>query len=910
MADIALVEQRLRQGLFSAAADAVRPLDTREAGDPWRLALAAEAYERTGRVAEATTAVVDVCRRELTATRALARALIVRGVLELERDTPVESVATLERAQSIASQVGSPAEVCWSQLRLLPSRFDADPALDLDAAVSQTRAAVERFGEANAAIALHVFASEAYGRRGALPQARRHLATAQDLLRLTENPWLGGLIAIGGFCLSYLDMDYVAAENAAKQALRLSRISGHLRGELAAIIDLAHVWIQFGRLDDAGRMLRRASNMCDLSPRCRDCVRDALAQLESHRGNPGNSRHLVDEVLASTSPRHAYPRVWGALTKAEMLLRQGLHQECRSQCEAALAALPVPTDKGLSLRLRLVLSEVLAQTGSFTEAGRVAARAREDAVDSSLGLLAELNHRIANVLSLGGLELQAEALEDRAQRLVAPTLRRPVVGPPRRGPQRRDSTRDLDTRGGDARTRVLDRTAAIFEQAGRPELAAAEIGRLLDDLDCCVRWAVVHEAGASRFVVEASAPMTTADLRDLLNDPGVFCIELFERGGHRFSMLAEPRPSIAATESLAAVLRLTRHCTAGQPGVWPGAEPGGAPGAGDVMTGMSAVLHIARRVADSDVPVLLLGETGVGKEWLARRIHEWSRRERSRFVGFNCAAVSREMIEAQLFGHRKGAFTGAIDGSVGVIRGADGGTVLLDEIGDVPLDCQAKLLRFLETGEVHGIGEILPSPTNVRVLAATNRRLEDLTASGIMRPDLFYRLSVVRIEIPPLRQRRDEIMPLAIEALHRFAKEFRKGHLQLSDACREVLVACEWPGNVRQLVNELRRAAALSAPGDTIEPRDLSPGVGLAPPQRTAPPPQVTIELDQSLAGAVDELERASILRALELCQGRREQAAALLGLSRKGLYLKCQRLNIDVPDPHHGARGVPDGQL
>ena len=151
-------------------------------------------------------------------------------------------------------------------------------------------------------MALHVFASEAYARRGVLAPARRHLATAQDLLRLTDNPWLGGLAAIGGFCVSYLEMDYASAESSAKQALRLSRISGHLRSEFAAIIDLAHVWIHFGRLDDAGRMLRRASNMCDLSPRCRDCVRDGLAQLELHRGNLGSSRHLVDEVLSSTSP--------------------------------------------------------------------------------------------------------------------------------------------------------------------------------------------------------------------------------------------------------------------------------------------------------------------------------------------------------------------------------------------------------------------------------------------------------------------------------------------------------------------------------------------------------------------------------------------------------------------------------
>ena len=216
MADVALVEQRLRQGLFYAAADAVRPLDASQAGDPWRLALAAEAYERTGRTAEATTAVADVCRRGPMATRALARALMVRGVLELEQGHADDSIETLERSHAVASQVGSPAEACWSQLRLLLSRLDAEPKLDLDAAVSHTRVAVERFGDANAAVALHVFASEAYARRGDLPPARRHLTTAQDLLRLTDNPWLGGLAAIGGFCVSYLEMDYASAESFAE----------------------------------------------------------------------------------------------------------------------------------------------------------------------------------------------------------------------------------------------------------------------------------------------------------------------------------------------------------------------------------------------------------------------------------------------------------------------------------------------------------------------------------------------------------------------------------------------------------------------------------------------------------------------------------------------------------------------
>jgi len=854
MADTAAVEQRLRQGLFYAAAEAVRPFHIRETRDPWRLALASEAFERTGRTAEALAVVDEVCRRETAPSRPLARALIVRGVAELDAGHAEASIASLERAHQIALTAAAPGEACWSQLRLLPSRFEADPNLDLDAAVADARAAVDRHVEPTATIAFHVFASEAYARRGWLPPARRHLQTAQDLLRRTENPWLAGLVAICTFCVTYLEMDYTAAENAAKQALRLSRTSGHVRSELAAIIDLAHVWMYLGRLDDAGRMLRRASNMCDLSPRLRDSVRDGLDQLETRRGDSGTNRNRVDEVLAATPPRDAYPRIWSALTRAEMLRHQGLDDECRRACQEALAALPTPPDPGLALRLRLMLAEVLARSGDLTDAGRVAARARQDAIGLPPGLLAEMNHRIANVHALAGVDRRAESIP----------------------------------------ARVLDRTAAIFEQAGQPDLAAAELGRLLDDLDCCTRWVIVREAGASRFVVASSRPMSTSDLGDVLHDPNVFAFDLFEGGGQKYAVLADPRPSISPTESLSAVLRLARHVqtlAAGRPPQ----EDGAASVGSDVSSGMALVLQMARRVATTDLPVLLLGETGVGKEWVARRIHEWSRRVPSRFIGFNCAAVSRDLIEAQLFGHRRGAFTGALEASPGVLRAAEGGTVLLDEIAEVPLDCQAKLLRFLETGEVHAVGDSVPRPTSVRVLAATNRRLEELLAGGVMRADLFYRLNVVRIEIPPLRERRGEILPLSIEALQRFGAEFHKAPLRLSDATRRALVGFDWPGNVRQLMNELRRAAALALPGAVVEPEDLSPEIGGAcSPVTTSIGATVTVELDQSLADATESLERASILRALELCQGRREQAAALLGLSRKGLYLKCQRLKIE----------------
>jgi DNA-binding NtrC family response regulator len=887
-----LIEQRLRQGLFHEAAILARATLHSRQTDPWALALAAEALERTGHSADAMAAVDEVCGRAASGGRALARALVVRGVLELEAGRPRESVATLERARDVATRHGDLPEVAWSQLRLVLSRFELDEELDLEQALVDARTAIERSGEITSAIAMNTFASELLAKRGLLAEARGHLLAAQAMLRRADNPWLDGLVAIGRFCVSYLEMDFAAAEASAKQGLRLSRISGHLRSEFAATIDLAHVWIRTGRLDEAARMLRRASNLCDLSPRCRDCVRDGVAQLELARGNLGHGHELVDKVLSSESPRHTYSRVWGALTKAEMLLRQGLYDDCRSQCEATLAAMPAPTDKGLALRLRLVLAEALARSGSLDEAGRAALRARDDARGSSVGLLAELNRRIATVLSLGGLDLQAASLQDRAHRLTSTAPRpSPAAGDP-------DAGRIRDLRTSDpghvrACARVLDRTASLFE-AQRPELVAAELGRLIDDLNCCRRWAIVLDDGVRSGLLDATTGLTISALREMRRSPDVLAIELPAGRGATLAVVVEPHASLEAIETLATVLRISRHCLMAPLAV-PDARVSGDGARPADESAMAAVLRVARRLAATDVPVLLVGETGVGKEWLATRIHRWSRRSASRFVPFNCAAVSREMIEAQLFGHRRGAFTGAVDGSIGVIRGAGGGTLLLDEVGEVPLDCQAKLLRFLESGEVHGVGEIGPQATDVRVIAATNRRAEELSSTNLMRADLFYRLTVVRIEIPPLRERREEIAAIASEALDRFSREFGKAPLALSASCRGTLVAYDWPGNVRQLINELRRASALAEPGATIEPGDLSPEIAGAASAQPAGGTSVTIKLDQALPQATDELERASIRRALELCDGRRDQAAALLGVSRKGLYLKCQRLGLET---------------
>ena len=317
---------------------------------------------------------------------------------------------------------------------------------------------------------------------------------------------------------------------------------------------------------------------------------------------------------------------------------------------------------------------------------------------------------------------------------------------------------------------------------------------------------------------------------------------------------------------------------------------------------MQTLLATAQRVATTNVPVLITGETGTGKEVLARAIHAFSNRSKATFLPFNCTSTPRDMLDSQLFGHRRGSFTGAIENFQGVIRGAAGGTLFLDEIGDMGLDVQPKLLRFLESNEVHPIGETQPVRVDVRVIAATNANLEALVADGRFREDLFYRLNIVHLPIPPLRERRIEIPALANYYLDKYALEYGKGNLRLAEETMEYLVLYRWPGNVRQLANETRRMAALCEAGAVVMPEHLSSPIAasrrtIPPSERTLDATEMVVRLDQPMAAATEHLQRAMMQYALKQCGGRMEETAAKLGLSRKGLYLKRQRFGIEPPE-------------
>jgi DNA-binding NtrC family response regulator/tetratricopeptide (TPR) repeat protein len=311
---------------------------------------------------------------------------------------------------------------------------------------------------------------------------------------------------------------------------------------------------------------------------------------------------------------------------------------------------------------------------------------------------------------------------------------------------------------------------------------------------------------------------------------------------------------------------------------------------------MSRVTDQIQRFQVHNLTVLITGESGTGKDLIARAIHVGSPRSAAMFLPYNCTTTTRDLADSQLFGHRRGSFTGAVTDQQGLIRSAAGGTLFLDEIGDLPLDVQPKLLRFLEQGEVMPVGETRPQAVDVRVLAATNADLEQRVAGGKFREDLYYRLSVIRIHVPALRQRREEIPHLSTYFLRDACERLSRADVHLSQATLDLFTRYWWPGNVRQLRNEIQRAVALMPPGGTIEPEHLS--ADLTAPAGAGQDAAVValgprIE-PGNLADAIERIERQLISTTLERAGGNISETARVLGLTRRGLYLKMRRLGLE----------------
>lgn len=650
-------------------------------------------------------------------------------------------------------------------------------------------------------------------------------------------------------------------------------------------------------------------------------------------------QRLIDEKTTEYEPGYSFYTLWHTLNRVRLLLRTNREQEAVQVARDAIPRIERMGDRNLLARMRLLAAESLAIVGRTTEAGATYAQAVVAGDELPLEILAEASRvagrlagshlpaaiahferagrilaKIGHVTARGEVVLNAGQafLEARAATnapLSVPWDELPTLYTAPNLVQRRlDTSRPIVADPRPAAAPTLEAAAALFDLASHASLAGHEIVALVHAAGAADAAALVEhpfDAPARPLVwigCDADAAVTLAARS------GSVVLPLGTEHGARYEVAMLPAADPAARPTLAAIQRLAAAAQAleeahrrerERAALWPDDTPEQQLGFIVASEPMTTLVQTMRRLAASPVPVLIIGETGTGKELLARALHDNSPRREGPFVPFNCTAVPKELADSQLFGHRRGAFTGAHESFPGVIRAAAGGTLLFDEIGDLGFDVQPKLLRFLESGEVQPLGESRPTQVDVRVLAATNRPLEQLVAEGRFREDLYYRLNVVRLEIPPLRERREEIPVLVNHFLEKWSREAQKADLRLAEETMEYLVLYRWPGNVRELANEVRRLVTLAENGAVLMPEHLSAAIAasrrtLPPSERVLEPTEMVVRVDQPLAAALEHVERALVQRALRLHPDRVEDAARALGLSRKGLYLKRQRLGLD----------------
>jgi DNA-binding NtrC family response regulator len=314
---------------------------------------------------------------------------------------------------------------------------------------------------------------------------------------------------------------------------------------------------------------------------------------------------------------------------------------------------------------------------------------------------------------------------------------------------------------------------------------------------------------------------------------------------------------------------------------------------------MQQTFAMIERVAPSNVSVLITGESGTGKELVARTLHELSPRKPKAFVAVNCAAIPETLIESEIFGHERGAFTGAVERRAGCFELAEEGTLLLDEIGEMPIATQAKLLRVLEERKLRRLGSKIESDIDVRVLAATNKNPEHAVAAGQLRGDLYYRLNVFNIHMPPLREHKEDIPSITDSILRDMNVKHERRVTGVDDEMLSRLMAYDWPGNVRELRNTVERAVILCGEGP-LSARDLPPGFGSRSVLSTPEPAPNAVQVE--VGTTVDEAERRLILKTLESTLNNKTRAAEILGISLKTMHNKLKEYGAS------GGPGIPGG--
>jgi DNA-binding NtrC family response regulator len=890
------VEALLRRGHFQEIASDKELTPARVNALPsmdHRLAIA-EALLRAGQI-ETAKRIVNAISTRNAPPDVRCRCEMLLGLAAREIGAFDEASRHLHASVRVAKDAGFTSGAAWSLLTTLRLVAERQPREVVSSLLQEVRNLVTRAGEPHLTALLHESVARYEAQLGNLDEARRHLKVATSLLLSYPNAWVEQLVAVNEFCVEFSDCNLAKAEERLRRAEDLEHLSGSLSQTIAN--NLGHLQLQIGKFDLSEQILRETANR-NVGEVLQSAL-DGLARLYLAQGRLDESEHtlnVLSEVVKTIEPLSSFPFRSSLVTRIRLLLKQCKWQEARETAEKAIAE---------SLAVQDV--SVLA-LGHALRAIAVSKQGRHK--DAAISISKSIEVGARSLREHQGLifELCSQLIVDADATLATLWFRRAkriwkAQGNFAAQTEFREFGQALDKKiqddqnpiPSDIRERrlagLVSALSSLFDVSYQPELAGFELKNAIEELACSAR--VQVRTGES----------TIGD--------GQLSVDLGVAHNGRLKVVCDIPDDPLKAILLGDVLRIGKAAIAlerareeerNRAALWP-ADP--VEEQGDTIflaEEMQALLATVRRIAPTTVPVLITGETGTGKEVLARTIHACSTRAKNIFLPFNCASTPKDMLDSQLFGHRRGAFTGAVEHFQGVVRAASGGTLFLDEIGDMSLDVQPKLLRFLDAREVHAVGEAQPTRVDVRVIVATNADLDRLVADGRFRDDLFYRLSIVPLHIPPLRERRVEIPTLANHYLRKHAQEYGKGDLRLSEDTMEYLVLYKWPGNVRQLASEMRRVAALAETDAVIMPEHLSREIAasrrtIPASERTLDANEVVVRLDQPMAAATRYLEQVMVQYALKRCGGRVEDTAAMLGISRKGLYLKRQRFGIDAPD-------------
>ena len=772
------------------------------------------------------------------------------------------------------------------------------------ARLEEVKRTLTRSGNARPFAALHLWFVETDTMKGDLHSAQRHLKTANSLLLQVDDVWLRGFLAINSSVVYFYHAEIEEARRWAETAILCARESGHRTTIRAAHANLGYFEFSTGNLSSAEDHFQVALESCEAGSVNEIAILDNIAETKLQRGDLEGCRVALTKLEALTAhnvdANRRHYSAWALQTKVRLMLREGRIAEAKRVSESikplvhGLPLARVTAESRLLTVETLLDSEISAAADSlsplicpsnqlapdlFAEAELVVGKMLRASDEFHLARI-HLERAVDTFQTIGHFFGRQRSLTE----LSALPTEQPQIN------------EQLSSH------RAVDRFRTLLELCTRAELFGCEAASLLQELNCTSNINLeVNTAGVRQVIRDITTGSIEGSSRFAI--PISFGAERNKTATLSFTPLDDPKSKLSALSFKRVIEQLLAMGSAKSSNdereiVWTSTEGTAAPqGVVFASDAMLAVWGTVKRIAPTDVAVLVTGETGTGKEVIARAIHEHSKRSGMPFLALNCAAVPKDLLESQLFGHRKGAFSGATENHQGIVRAANGGTLFLDEIGELPMDMQAKLLRFLEMSEVHPVGDSHPVKVNVRLLFATNGDLEEAVNQNRFRQDLFYRLNVIPIKVPPLRERREEIPVLANLFAQRFATEFAKDPVRFSSSAMERLILYSWPGNIRQLANEIRRLTALSESTSDVTPDQLS-----APLQAQSRPTReeasgassnMHVRIDQSLEQATAYLETEMIKHALRQAGGHMSAAASTLGISRKGLYLKRLRLGI-----------------